>query len=224
MALSWTQDRIGPICRAVEDCALVMSVIARPDGRDLSVADIPFNWDAGLDPRSLKVGYLEDAFADADRNPEWAQATTRRRSRGSKALGFDLVPQRGARVPDRRVAPQRRIGCISRSPAALWPLREDDEQVPRRTDAQRALIPAVEYLQSQRMRALMMQELANATAAVDVYVTPSTHGSPRREGERDSSNAPRAARRSVTARWRTSRAIPPSRCRAAFSRTALRRA
>jgi Asp-tRNA(Asn)/Glu-tRNA(Gln) amidotransferase A subunit family amidase len=55
------------------------------------------------------------------------------------------------------------------------------------------LIPAVEYLQSQRMRAVMMQELAKATTAVDVYVTPSTHGSPRREGDRDANNAPELA-------------------------------
>ena len=41
MALSWTQDRLGPLCRYAEDCALVMSVIAKPDGRDLSVSEIP---------------------------------------------------------------------------------------------------------------------------------------------------------------------------------------
>ena len=46
MALSWTQDRLGPLCRYAEDCALVMSVIAKPDGRDLSVSEIPFNCNA----------------------------------------------------------------------------------------------------------------------------------------------------------------------------------
>ncbi len=48
MTLSWTQDRLGPLCRYAEDCAVVMSVIAKPDGRDLSVSDIPFNWNARL--------------------------------------------------------------------------------------------------------------------------------------------------------------------------------
>src|SRR5262249_44533746 len=42
LALSWTQDRLGPICRYAEDCAIVMQAIARPDGRDMSVSDIPF--------------------------------------------------------------------------------------------------------------------------------------------------------------------------------------
>src|SRR5256885_4951493 len=49
MALSWTQDRLGPICRTAEDCAIVMQAIAKPDGRDMSVSDIPFNLDAQLD-------------------------------------------------------------------------------------------------------------------------------------------------------------------------------
>src|SRR5580658_559381 len=62
MALSWTQDRLGPLCRYAEDCALVMSVIAKPDGRDLSVSDIPFNYSAHLDIKKLRVGYLNEAF------------------------------------------------------------------------------------------------------------------------------------------------------------------
>src|SRR5262245_33547175 len=44
MALSWTQDRLGPMCRYAEDCALVMQAISKPDGRDLSVSEIPFHW------------------------------------------------------------------------------------------------------------------------------------------------------------------------------------
>ena len=57
MALSWTQDRLGPMCRYAEDCAIVMQAIAKPDGRDMSVSDMPFNWDAQLDVRKLRVGY-----------------------------------------------------------------------------------------------------------------------------------------------------------------------
>src|SRR5271166_43366 len=64
MALSWTQDRLGPLCRYAEDCALVMSVIARPDGRDMSVSDIPFNFRADRDIRKLRVGFLKEAFEE----------------------------------------------------------------------------------------------------------------------------------------------------------------
>src|SRR5262245_33731762 len=64
MALSWTQDRLGPICRYAEDCAIVMQAIARPDGRDMSVSDIPFNWNADLDITKLRVGYIKESFDD----------------------------------------------------------------------------------------------------------------------------------------------------------------
>ncbi len=62
MALSWTMDKVGAICRAVEDCAIVMEAIYGPDGEDLSVRDAAFNWNAGFDWNSLKVGYLKASF------------------------------------------------------------------------------------------------------------------------------------------------------------------
>ncbi len=62
MALSWTMDKLGPICRAVEDCAIVLSAIYGPDGHDRSVQNAAFNWDAGLDWRKLRVGYLKADF------------------------------------------------------------------------------------------------------------------------------------------------------------------
>ena len=62
MALSWSMDKLGPICRAVEDCAIVMDTIYGPDQMDLATRDAAFHWDAELDWRSLRVGYLKDAF------------------------------------------------------------------------------------------------------------------------------------------------------------------
>lgn len=62
MALSWTMDKLGPICRAVEDCAMVLTAIYGPDGRDLSVRDAAFNWNADLDWKSLRVGYIASEF------------------------------------------------------------------------------------------------------------------------------------------------------------------
>jgi hypothetical protein len=64
MTLSWTQDTVGPLCRSAEDCALVFEAIYGPDGRDNSVLDVPFRWDATADVRSLRVGYLRSAFTD----------------------------------------------------------------------------------------------------------------------------------------------------------------
>ncbi|SFS06287.1 Asp-tRNAAsn/Glu-tRNAGln amidotransferase A subunit [Granulicella pectinivorans] len=62
MALTWSMDKIGPICRSVEDCALVLGAIYGPDGHDLSVKPAAFNWDAGFDWKALRVGYFKPAF------------------------------------------------------------------------------------------------------------------------------------------------------------------
>jgi Asp-tRNA(Asn)/Glu-tRNA(Gln) amidotransferase A subunit family amidase len=68
MALSWTMDKLGPICRAVEDCAAVLEAIYGPDGQDSSVRDAAFNWNADLDWKSLRIGYLKSSF-DPDEPP-----------------------------------------------------------------------------------------------------------------------------------------------------------
>jgi Asp-tRNA(Asn)/Glu-tRNA(Gln) amidotransferase A subunit family amidase len=68
MALSWTMDKLGPICRAVEDCAAVLQAIYGPDGEDLSVRNAAFIWNADLDWKSLRVGYLKKTF-EADEQP-----------------------------------------------------------------------------------------------------------------------------------------------------------
>src|SRR5712671_5175937 len=62
MALSWSMDKLGPLCRAVEDCAIVLSAIHGPDGHDRTVHDVAFNWDASIDWRKLRVGYLKKDF------------------------------------------------------------------------------------------------------------------------------------------------------------------
>jgi Asp-tRNA(Asn)/Glu-tRNA(Gln) amidotransferase A subunit family amidase len=66
MALSWTMDKLGPICRSVEDCALVLDVIHGPDGKDLSAAAAGFDWNPGLDWKQLRVGYLNAEFDPLD--------------------------------------------------------------------------------------------------------------------------------------------------------------
>jgi Asp-tRNA(Asn)/Glu-tRNA(Gln) amidotransferase A subunit family amidase len=62
MALSWSMDKLGPICRSVEDCAIVLHAIYGPDGGDRAVKPAEFNWDAHLDWRKLRVGYLKTDF------------------------------------------------------------------------------------------------------------------------------------------------------------------
>jgi Asp-tRNA(Asn)/Glu-tRNA(Gln) amidotransferase A subunit family amidase len=68
-------DKLGPICRSVEDCALVMQAIYGPDGSDLTVQAAPFSWDARFDWRTLRVGYAKSEFEptkEGDKPPESA--------------------------------------------------------------------------------------------------------------------------------------------------------
>jgi Asp-tRNA(Asn)/Glu-tRNA(Gln) amidotransferase A subunit family amidase len=77
MALSWTMDKLGPICRSVEDCAAVLQAIHGPDGQDLSVRDAAFNWNAYLDWKSLRIGFVKSSFdADPAEQPEKPAAAT----------------------------------------------------------------------------------------------------------------------------------------------------
>ncbi len=62
MALSWTMDKLGPIARSVEDCALVLETIHGPDGKDASVYPAELRWDRGLDWKKLRIGYLKSEF------------------------------------------------------------------------------------------------------------------------------------------------------------------
>ncbi len=169
MALSWTQDRLGPFCRYAEDCALVMQAIAKPDGRDMSVSDLPFNWSAGLDVRTLKVGILQASF-DELTEPA-AKANAAATLEALKALGVkDFAP---VAVPD--VALE--MSGIGVESAAFF---DEHARAGRMAKVSRGrarpagrLTSAVDFLQSQRARMMMMEALAKATAHVDVYVVAS---------------------------------------------------
>ncbi|MBS1802111.1 MAG: amidase [Acidobacteria bacterium] len=66
MALSWTMDKLGPITRSAEDCALVLNVISGPDGHDLSAYNLKFLWDSSFDVKTLRVGYLKRDFDEPE--------------------------------------------------------------------------------------------------------------------------------------------------------------
>lgn len=169
MALSWTQDRLGPFCRYAEDCALVMQAIAKPDGRDMSVTDLPFNWNAGLDVRTLKVGILQASFDELTEPAAKANAAATLAS--LKALGVkDFAP---VEVPDFSLE----MSGIGVESAAFFDQHARAGRMAKvsRNRARPAgrLTSAVDFLQSQRARMMMMEALAKATAHVDVYVVAS---------------------------------------------------
>jgi Asp-tRNA(Asn)/Glu-tRNA(Gln) amidotransferase A subunit family amidase len=102
MALSWTMDKIGPMCRSIEDCALVFNAIYGPDGRDDTVVDAPFAWNPDLPLSKLKIGYIKAEFE--------SQADTGRGGRGEGAGRGDAGGRgRGGLSPEeqRRRAEER---------------------------------------------------------------------------------------------------------------------
>lgn len=170
MALSWTQDRLGPITRYAEDCAIVMQTVARPDGRDMSVSDVPFNWNAQLDVRKLRVGILQHSFDDIS-NPT-AKANAQHVLDTLRTLGVTrLVP---VTVPDFST----NFSAIGVEQGAFF---DEHQRAGRMKDARGGgrpngrLVSAVDYLQSQRVRMMMMIELAKATSGVDVYLVGSNN-------------------------------------------------
>ena len=173
MTLSWTQDRLGPLCRTVEDCALVFRTIAKVDEQDLSVIDLPFNWDAELDIRKLRIGYLAPAFREANRHDDW------KRNDGQvldqvKALGVTLEPFELPAMPLNVTGGI--LGAESGASFDEFVRSGRDKNLTNRGRSngmrQSRLVPAVEYLQAQRVRAMIMRQFAATVSRFDVYIAP----------------------------------------------------
>jgi len=184
MALAWTQDTVGPMCRSAEDCALVFNAIYGPDGKDNSILDVPFGWDSTADVAKLRVGYLRSAFRDdAPAQPgvsAGAQAATRRnneealrviRGLGVEAVPFDL-PEVAIEGIDfiRYAETAAAFDDITRS-GTLRDVEHGPEQSPRPAEIRPArFIPAVEYIQANRYRLRVMEQMDAAMAGLDLFV------------------------------------------------------
>lgn len=172
MALSWSMDKIGPICRSVEDCALVFDAIRGPDGMDPTVRELPFNWDGDRSLAGLRIGYLKSGF-EADRDhKEFDDAALA----AIRALGIDPVP---FELPDGLPYGAMRIILSAEAAAAFDELTRSGrvDEIERsswpNTFRQARLIPAVEYIQANRVRTLAMTAMHEAMREIDVFVTPS---------------------------------------------------
>ncbi|MEJ2678760.1 MAG: amidase [Gemmatimonadota bacterium] len=176
MALSWSMDKLGPLCRSVEDCALVLAAINGPDGFDRSVYDVPFRWDARAGLRGLRIGYFKDGFDNdrGDRALDEAALDVVRKQAGTlvpfempgglpvNALRIILSAEAAAAFDD-----LTRSGRVDELVDSSWP----------RTFRQAQFTPAVEYIEANRVRAMLMRKMHEAMRDVDVFVTPSFAGS-----------------------------------------------
>lgn len=173
MALSWSIDKIGPICRTAEDCAIVFNAIYGPDSIDQTVYDLPFSYSPSLELSSLKVGYLKTAFDSLTAGREQNLATLET----LKAMGVRLVP---IELPQLPISPLHII-LSAESAAAFDELTryEKDSLLVRQIrnawpNVFRAsrFIPAVEYIQANRLRSYLIQAMDSLMSTIDIYVAP----------------------------------------------------
>ncbi len=177
MALSWSMDKIGPICRTVEDCALVFNAIYGPDPADQTLYDVPFNYSSKINLKNLKVGYVKSDFDSATINREENDATLAK----LRAMGVRLIPIEMPKLPwnDLHIILSAEAGAafddLTRSGKDDLLVRQIKNAWPNAFRSSR-FIPAVEYIQANRVRYLLIQEMAKLMKDIDLYVAPSIEG------------------------------------------------
>ncbi|MDZ7659784.1 amidase [Fodinibius sp.] len=177
MALSWSMDKVGPLTRSVEDAAIVFDAIHGPDGKDQTLFDLPFNYQPNVDISSLKIGYLESAFKSDYDNRHRDSLTLAK----LEELGAELVP---IELPDYPVSDLSFILTAEGATAfdQLTLSNKDDQMVRQGKSAWPNLfrsarfIPAVEYIQANRARQVLIQKMDSVMQQVDMYVSPTYGG------------------------------------------------
>lgn len=184
MALSWTMDKLGPLCRSVEDCALVLAAMHGPDGKDPTAVAAPFAWDAESPIDQLRVGFVKSAFDRPERDP----ANTDRVLHSTKAyddaalavlqrIGVRLLPVELPALPYDAM----RIILTAEAAAAFDQLTRSDrdqelvQQGPNdwaNTFRTARFIPAADYVNANRLRTRAIAEWDRLFENIDVIVTP----------------------------------------------------
>jgi Asp-tRNA(Asn)/Glu-tRNA(Gln) amidotransferase A subunit family amidase len=179
MALSWSMDKIGPIARSAEDCAFVFRAIHGHDPLDpTTVRDVPFRYDASLPLRSVRVGFYRSAFDSVKQQKHLTDSVLT----VLRSLGADLIPVEFPADPS-----VNDLSHILSAEAAaafddLTRSNRDDLLVRQIKNAwpnvfrTARFIPAVEYIQANRIRSVVIEKMATMFRWVDVVVTPSFGG------------------------------------------------
>jgi Asp-tRNA(Asn)/Glu-tRNA(Gln) amidotransferase A subunit family amidase len=178
MALSWSMDKIGPICRSALDCALVLDAIRGEDGLDAHVRNISFNYSSKTDIRKLRVGYLKSLFDE-----EYP-------SKANDAKSLDDLRSLGVQLKPVDISTKLPLAAIRLMLSAEAAAAFDDLTRSNRdsllTDQRRnawpntfraaRFIPAVDYINASRVRYQLIQEFHQKTKDYDVIIAPSQRG------------------------------------------------
>jgi len=177
MALSWSMDKIGPIGRNTEDLAIVFNAIYGTDDMDPTLYDVPFNYSLDVDLSKVKIGYLKNDF-DKDYAFHKNDSLTLVKLR---ALGAELIP---VELPDVDVNSLAFILSAEAGAAfdELTRSNKDDLLVRQIKDAwpntfrSARFIPAVEYINANRIRTVLINKMKNLFEEIDLYISPSWEG------------------------------------------------
>ena len=193
MALAWSMDKIGPIARSAEDCALVFDALYGPDSRDPTTVDEPFDWPSTINWSSVRVGYVE-ALLDESRIADIEDTECRERER--EQFSFDL---RTLEILDRMSHEMgfelRPMSLVQKYPLeSVWTILGaeaasafdeltrsgfDDQLVRQDPSAWPTafrvgqLTSAVDYIRANRIRTMIMRDMGELMRSVDVYLAPS---------------------------------------------------
>lgn len=178
MALSWSMDKIGPICRSAFDAALVYEVIRGADELDKSTRSAVFNYAAKTDLKKLKVGYVKSLFDATYPNKENDQNVLE----VIKSLGVELVE---VELPSSIPVGAVRLMLTAEAAAAFDELTRSNKDSLLSNQLRWAwpntfrtarFIPAVEYINASRMRQQLIEDYHQATKDFDVIISPSFGG------------------------------------------------
>lgn len=180
MTLSWSMDKVGPICRSAEDAAIVFNYLHGSDGKDASAVNMPFNYTGKTDLSKLKIAYAKNYF-------------TRRDTMGNEQAVLDAFRKAGAQLipvdfPDSGLYNFNMTGLILNAEAAAafdeftrtglddMMTRQGRGDWPNSFRSSR-FIPAVEYINANRHRYLLMQKIHEFMSKYDVVICPTWIGS-----------------------------------------------
>ena len=176
MTLSWSLDKVGPICRSASDAAIVFNYIHGTDGLDMSSVNKPFNYKPQADITKLKVAYAKNYFdkiTDTSRN-EWKVLEAYRK------MGVELIP---VNFPDSGVYNFNIMNVVISAEGAAafdeFTRNNIDDEMTRQgkfdwpnTFRTSRLMSAVEYINANRHRFLLMQKVNELMNTVDVLICP----------------------------------------------------
>jgi Asp-tRNA(Asn)/Glu-tRNA(Gln) amidotransferase A subunit family amidase len=178
MALSWSMDKAGPICRSQLDCVLVLDAIRGQDDNDRATKTVAFNFNASKPLSKMKIGYLKSAFAANYPNKE----NDAKSLEVLKSLGAELV---AVELPQQIPYESLLIMLFAEGAASfdeLTRLNIDDQLTDQRRNAwpnyfrAARFIPAVEYINASRVRKDAIEQMHAVTKDFDAIVTPSFGG------------------------------------------------